>query len=111
MLQRCLSRPIFNIEPQETEHLLTKPSYLPLTVVRAAAGMNASCMTVQEYRSQLDKHSGDLSEGELRGSGVKDPIATMLFLFIDQISCNNAFATDYLLLTAYVDQKDILLNS
>jgi MoxR-like ATPase len=41
---------------------------------------------------------------------MKDPATTTLFLSIDQISRNNAFATDYLFFAACIDRKDISLN-
>jgi hypothetical protein len=74
-------------------------------------------MTVQEYRSRLDdykelatEYSDDLSESRLQGSSMKDPVAASLFLSIDYISRDNAFAADCLFLTACVDRKDISLN-
>jgi tetratricopeptide (TPR) repeat protein len=117
MLQVRLARPISNTEQQEAEHLLSELSYLPLAVVQAAACMNASGMTVQQYRLRLDEHkeldiepSSDLVENLLRGSGVKDPVTAVLFLSMDQINRENTFATDYLCLTACVDRKDISLD-
>jgi tetratricopeptide (TPR) repeat protein len=117
MLQVCLSRPLANTEQQEAEHLLRELSYLPLAVMQAAACIKASGMTVQQYRSRLDdykehaiEHSSDLFEGRLQGSGGKDPVAAALFLSIDYISRDNAFATDYLFLAACVDRKDISLD-
>ena len=41
---------------------------------------------------------------------MQDPVATVLFLSIDQISCNYAFATDSLFLAACVDRKDISID-
>ncbi|KAI1665578.1 AAA superfamily ATPase [Pyrenophora tritici-repentis] len=117
MLQVRLARPLANTEQQEAKHLLRELSYLPLAVMQAAACMNASGLTVQQYRSRLDdykghaiEHSCDSSEGRLQGSGVKDTVAATLFLSIDQISRDNAFAADYLFLAACVDQKDISLD-
>jgi tetratricopeptide (TPR) repeat protein len=117
MLQVPLERPLSNTEQQEAEHLLRELSYLPLAVMQAAACMKASSMTVQEYRSRLDdhtqlaiEHNGDSSEGRLEDCGVKDPIAAALFLSIDEISRDNAFAVDCLFLAACVDRKDILLD-
>jgi tetratricopeptide (TPR) repeat protein len=117
MLQNHLARPLSNTEQQEAEHLLSVLSYLPLAVAQAAACINAGGMTVQEYRSQLDEHtelalkySSNSSEGKLRGSSVKDPVATTLFLSINRISRDNAFAADYLFFAACVDRKDILLD-
>jgi tetratricopeptide (TPR) repeat protein len=117
MLQVRLTRPLANTEQQEAEHLLRELSCLPLAVMQAAACMEASGMTVQEYRLQLDehrelaiKHSGDLSEGRIQESGGEGPVAAALFLSIDQISRDHAFAADYLFLAACVDRKDILLD-
>ncbi len=117
MLQVRLERPFANTEQQEAEHLLRELSYLPLAVMQAAACMKASSMTVQEYRSRLDdhkeratEHSGDLSGGRRHDSGVKDPVVAALFLSIDQISRDNAFAADYLFLAACVNWKDISLD-
>jgi tetratricopeptide (TPR) repeat protein len=117
MLEVRLVRPQSNTEQQEAEHLLGELSYLPLAVVQAAACMNASGMTVQEYRLRLDehnepaiKHSGDSSEDKLRGSGVKDPIAATLFLSIEQIRRDDRFPVDCMFLVACVDPKDISLD-
>ncbi|KAI0616951.1 kinesin light chain 3 [Pyrenophora tritici-repentis] len=117
MLQVSLTKPLANPEQQEAEHLLRELSYLPLAVMQAAACMKASSMTVQEYRLQLDEHrelaieySSDLSEGRMQESGVEDPTAAALFLSIDQISRDHAFAADYLFLAACVDRKDISLD-
>ncbi|KAF1960429.1 HET-domain-containing protein [Byssothecium circinans] len=117
MLQVRLARPLANTEQQEAKHLLRALSYLPLAVMQAAACIKASGMTVQEYRLQLDEHrelgiehSGDSSEGRIQDSGVKDPVAAALFLSIDYISRDNAFAADCLFLAACVDRKDISLD-
>jgi tetratricopeptide (TPR) repeat protein len=117
MLQVRLARPLSNPEQQEAEHLLRELSYLPLAIMQAAACMNASSMTVQEYRARMDQHKdlpidhgGDSSEGKLHGSRVKDPVAAVLFLSINEISRENALATDYLFLAACVDRKDITLD-
>ncbi|KAK7177485.1 kinesin light chain [Paraphaeosphaeria sporulosa] len=117
MLQNHLARPLTNTEQQEAEHLLSELLYLPLAVAQAAACMNASGMTVQVYRSHLDEHtelaleySGASSDRKLRGFGVKEPVATTLFLSIDQISRDNAFAADCLFLAACMDRKDISLD-
>jgi tetratricopeptide (TPR) repeat protein len=100
MLQVRLARSLSNTEQQEAEHLLRELSYVPLAVVQAAACMNASGMTVQQYRPRLDEHkelaiehSGDLAKDKLRSSGVNDSVAAALFLSIDQINRENTFAT------------------
>jgi tetratricopeptide (TPR) repeat protein len=117
MLQVRLARPLVNTEQQEAEHLLEELSYLPLAVIQAAACMKASSMTVQEYRLRLDdhkepatEHNNDSSEDRPQDSGVKDPVAAALFLSIDQISRNNAFAADCLFFAACINRKDISLE-
>jgi hypothetical protein len=79
--------------------------------------MKASSMTVQEYRSRLDEHkglaiehSGDLTEGRIQESRVDDPVAAGLFLSLDEISRDHAFAADYMSLAACVYRKDISLD-
>jgi hypothetical protein len=111
MLQNHLERPLSSTEQQEAEYLLRELLYLPLAVAQAAACMNTSGMTVQEYRSQLAlKYSSNSSEGKLQSSGMKDPVATTLSLSIDQISGDNAVAADYLFSAACVHRKDISLD-
>ncbi|KAI1519708.1 kinesin light chain [Pyrenophora tritici-repentis] len=117
MLQVRLAKTLANIEQLEAEHLLRELSYLPLAVMQAAAYIEASGITVQEYRSRLDdykepaiEHSGDSSEGRIQESGVEGPVAAALFLSIDQISRDHAFAADCLFLAACVDRKDISLD-
>ncbi|RII24885.1 hypothetical protein CUC08_Gglean005700 [Alternaria sp. MG1] len=117
MLQVRLARPLADTEQQEAEHMLRELLYLPLAVMQAAACINASGMTVQEYRSRLDEHigfitelSGDSSDNKLQNPSVKDPVAASLSLSIDQISRDNAFATDSLFLAACVDRKDISVD-
>jgi hypothetical protein len=117
MLQSRLVTPLSNTEQQEAEHLLRELLYLPLAIAQAAACINASGMTVQEYQSQQDeykelvlKYSSDTSAGKLLGSSMRDPVATTLFLSMGQIGRNNAFVIDGLFLAACVDRKDIPLE-
>ncbi|RYN19951.1 hypothetical protein AA0112_g10877 [Alternaria arborescens] len=117
MLQVRLARPLANAEQQEAEHMLRELSYLPLAVMQVAACMKASDMTVQEYRSRLDdhkelaiEHSGDSSGGRLQDPSVQDPVDAALFLSMNEISRDNAFAADCLFLAACVDRKDILFD-
>jgi tetratricopeptide (TPR) repeat protein len=117
MLQNSLVRPLLNGEQQEAEHLLRELLHLPIAVAQAAACMNTSGMTVQEYRSQLDEHtelaleySGDSSNDKLQGFRVKDPVATTLSLSMNRIVCDNSLAADYLFLAACVDRRDISLD-
>jgi hypothetical protein len=117
MLQNRLTTPLSNAEQQEAMHLLEGLLYLPLALVQAAACMNASNMTVLEYRAQLAEHkeaaleySDDPSEGELREIGLRKAVAATLSLSISQVRQNNAVAADYLFLAACVDRKDISLQ-
>jgi DNA polymerase III delta prime subunit len=104
MLQVRLARPLAHTEQQEAEHLLGELSYLPLAVVQAAACMNASDMTVQEYRALLNEHK------ELASEHGGDSSRCTTFLSIDQISRDNRFAVECLFLAACVDRKDISLD-
>jgi tetratricopeptide (TPR) repeat protein len=117
MLQNHLMTPLLDTEQQEARNLLRDLSYLPLAVVQAAVCMNASSMTVQEYRAQMDKHkelalgySSDASEDNVQSSSVANPIGTTLSVAIDQVTRSDAFAADYLSLAACVDRKDISLD-
>jgi hypothetical protein len=117
MLQNHLMRPLSDAEQHEARDLLRELSYLPIAVVQAAACMNASSITVQEYRAQLDEHnelvlgySSDPSEDNVRSSGVANPVATTLSLSMDHITRSDASAADYLSLAACVDRKDILVD-
>ncbi|KAF1359506.1 HET-domain-containing protein [Lizonia empirigonia] len=117
MLQNRLTTPPSNAEQQVAMHLLEELSYLPLAIVQAAAHMNASSLTVQQYQAQLDQHkeaalehSGDLSEGEQRESGLRKTVAATLSLSMSQVRHSNAVAADYLLVAACVDRKDISLD-
>jgi DNA polymerase III delta prime subunit len=117
MLQNRLTTPLSDAEQQDAMHLLSELSYLPLAVVQAAACMNASYMTAQQYRAQLAEHkeaalefSDDLPEGELRGSSLRDTVAATLSLSMSQVHRSNAVAADYLFLAACIDRKDILLD-
>jgi tetratricopeptide (TPR) repeat protein len=117
MLQNHLMRLLSDAEQHDAKDLLRELSYLPLAVVQAAACMNASSMTVQEYRAQLDEHkelalgySSDPSEGKAQNSGVRNPVATTLSVSIDQITRRGACAADYLCLAACVVRKDISVD-
>ena len=117
MLQNRLTIPLSNAEQQDAMHMLRELSYLPLAVVQAAACMNASHMTVQQYRTHLAEHkaaapefSDDPPEGELREPGLRNTVAATLSLPISRVRHSNAVAADYLFLAACVDRKDILLD-
>ncbi|KAG9197006.1 hypothetical protein G6514_002694, partial [Epicoccum nigrum] len=117
MFQNHLMRLLSDAEQHEARWLLQELSHLPLAVVQAAACINASSMTVQEYRARLFKHrelslryNSDLPEDNVRSSGMVDPVATTLSVSMDQITRDAASAADYLCLAACVDRKDISLD-
>jgi tetratricopeptide (TPR) repeat protein len=117
MLQNCLTTPPSNAEQQDAMHLLEELSYLPLAIVHAAAHMNASSLTVQQYQAQLDQHeeavlehSDDLSDGKQQELGLGKTVATTLSLSMSQIRHSNAIAADYLFVAACVNRKDISLD-
>jgi hypothetical protein len=117
MFQNHLMRPLSDAEQHEAKDLLRELSHLPIAVVQAAACMNASSMTLQEYRAQLDEHKGlaleyssNSSEGKAQNSSVPNPVATTLSLSIDRMARLDASAVDYLSLAACVNRKDILVD-
>jgi hypothetical protein len=79
MLQTYLATPLSNTKQQEAKYWLGELLYLPLAVAQAAACMNASGMTVQNYQAQLDEHeeaaiehTSDSSAGKLRSSSIAE---------------------------------------
>ena len=70
-------------------HLLEELLYLPLAIAQAAAHINASSITVQQYQAQLDKHkeaafkySNSSAKGELRESSLRKTVAATLSVTI-----------------------------
>jgi hypothetical protein len=116
MLQSRLSRPLSNAVQQEAMHLLGELFHLPSAVAQAAACMNVSGMTVQQYQAQLARHRQALLEyshdptNKLQESGLRNTVATTLSLSLSQVRQSSAVAADYLFLAACVDRKDILLD-
>lgn len=116
MLKKHVNNPISGSEQAEAELLLQELLYLPLAIVQAAAYINTRNMTLQEYRSQLGgqkkpalEDSSEFLKANLQGYGTNDPVATTLFISVDQIRRNNALAAGYLFLATCVDRKDIPL--
>ncbi|OAL57299.1 hypothetical protein IQ07DRAFT_594682 [Pyrenochaeta sp. DS3sAY3a] len=116
MLENYLNRPISSSEQQQAKLLLQELLYLPLAIVQAAAYIDTTGVTLQQYRSQLERqnkhtleHSSDL-EDKVQGHTTKNPVAITLFISIDEIRRSNALAADYLFLAACVAQKDIPLD-
>ncbi|USP79995.1 kinesin light chain 3 [Curvularia clavata] len=117
MLQSRLAAPFSNTEQQIAMHLLRELLYLPLAIAQAAACMNASSMTVQQYQAQLDQHkdaalscSGELTEGKQQECVLRKTIAATLSLSISQAYNNDTVTVDYLFIAACVDRKDISLD-
>jgi tetratricopeptide (TPR) repeat protein len=117
MLESRLTTPLSNAEQPGAMRLLRELSHLPLAVAQAAACMNASNMTVQQYQAQLHEHnqaalehSNSLHEGEQGESSLRKAVAATLSLSISQVRQSNAVAADYLFVAACVDRKDISLD-
>jgi tetratricopeptide (TPR) repeat protein len=117
MLQSRLARPLSDAEQLGAMRLLRELSHLPLAVSQAAACMNASDMTVQQYQAQLHEHSqaalehsNDLRKGEQGESNLRKAVAATLSLSIGQVRQSNAIAAEYLYFAACVDRKDIPLD-
>ncbi|KAL6155234.1 hypothetical protein ACJQWK_00900 [Exserohilum turcicum] len=117
MLQSRLTTPLSNAEQPAAIHLLRELSHLPLAVSQAAACMNASNMTVQQYQARLHdhdqaalKHSNDLRESEQGESSLRKAVAAILSLSIGQVRQSNTIAVEQLYFAACVDRKDIPLD-
>jgi hypothetical protein len=116
-LQNRLSRLLLNTEQHALNVLLGELLYLPIAVVQAAACIDASSMTVQEYQAQLDEYrevalesSSESPQGKLLGSSLGDPVAATLFVSINQVHRTNVVAADYLSFAACVERRDISLD-
>jgi DNA polymerase III delta prime subunit len=117
MLQNRLATPFSSTEQQAAMHLLRELLYLPLAIALAAACMNASNMTVQQYQARLHdhdqaalEHSNDLRENEQGESSLRKAVAATLSLSIGQVWQSNAIAVEQLYVAACVDRKDIPLD-
>ena len=117
MLQSRLTTPLSNAEQPAAIRLLRELSHLPLAVSQAAACINASNMTVQQYQARLHdhdqaalEHSNDLRESEQGESSLRKAVAATLSLSIGQVRQSNAIAAEQLYFTACVDRKDIPLD-
>jgi hypothetical protein len=117
MLESYLTIPVSISEKQEIKLLLQELSYLPLAIAQAAAYINITKITLNDYRSQLIKQKEEAlelsnisSEDKLQDCSIKSPVTTTLLISLDQIRRDCSLAADYLFLTACVNQKDILLN-
>jgi tetratricopeptide (TPR) repeat protein len=110
MLDKYLDASVCKSEQQEAALLLNELSHLPLAIVQAAAYIKATGLTLQEYRSNLNR----LSDAALKPSGGlprwEDPVAATVFISIDQIYSINELASEYICLAACVGSKDIPLD-
>ncbi|KAF2260546.1 kinesin light chain [Lojkania enalia] len=117
MLENYLNTPVLGSEQQKAKLLLQELLYLPLAIVQAAAYINTRNITLQKYRSRLVRkkeevleRSSELPKDKLQEYSTTGPVATTLFISMDQIRCNSALAVDYPFLAACVDRKDIPLD-
>ncbi|KAF2257731.1 kinesin light chain 3 [Lojkania enalia] len=104
-------------EEQQARLLLRELSYLPLAIVQAAAYINFTGIPLQEYQSKLSTYNKhDVIQGSgllgdrLQGRTAKNPVATTLFISLDEIGRNHKVAAGYLLLAACVAYNDIPLE-
>ncbi|KAF2727809.1 HET-domain-containing protein [Polyplosphaeria fusca] len=117
MLENHLRISLLGIKQQEAQLLLHELSYLPLAIVQATAYINTRNITIQEYRSQVDRQreailerSSELTEDGPQEYNTTGPVTTTLLISLDQIRGDGELATDYLFLAACVDRKDIPLD-
>ncbi|KAH7119535.1 kinesin light chain 3 [Dendryphion nanum] len=117
MLEQYLNTPVSRNEQQQAELLLQELSHLPLAIVHAAAYINTTRITLQNYRTQLAERDqadlnsiSDIPENKLQGYDRKSPIAATLHLSIKHICHESPLAAEYLFLAACVNPKDILLG-
>jgi hypothetical protein len=113
MLENHIQSPLSRSEQQEAQLLLHELSYLPLAIVQATAYINTRNITIQEYRSQVDRQR----EAVLRRSNelpeeydTTGPVTATLLISLHQIRGDGELAADYLFLAACVDRRDIPLD-
>ncbi|KAF2730079.1 HET-domain-containing protein [Polyplosphaeria fusca] len=117
MLENYLSISLSISEQHEAQLLLQELSYLPLAIVQAAAYIKTRNITIQAYRSQVDRQresvlrcGSTLPEDSLEERDTTGPVATTLLISLERIRDEEALAADYLFLAACVDRKDIPLD-
>lgn len=117
MLERYLSTPLSRNQQSQAKLLLQELSHLPLAIVQAAAYINNTHITLQEYRIRLAKQRrtdlesySEVLEDKLEDSDREGPVVTTLHLSINQIRHDSPLAASYLFLAACVNRKDILLE-
>jgi hypothetical protein len=110
MLENYLNTAISESDKHEAELLLNELSYFPLAIVQAANYMTTTGVTLQEYRSNLNRLSDTTLEYSSELPRWRDPVAATLLMSIEQIRGSNALALEYLCLAACVFPKDIPLD-
>ncbi|KAF2647174.1 HET-domain-containing protein [Lophiostoma macrostomum CBS 122681] len=117
LLENHIQSPLSRSKQQEAQLLLHELSYLPLAIIQAIAYINTRKITIQEYRSLVDrqreavlKSSSVLPKNGPQEYNTTDPVTTTLLISLDQIRSGSALAADYLFLAACVNWKDIPLD-
>jgi hypothetical protein len=94
--------------------LLRKLTYLPLTIVQAAAYINANEVSLREYEALLTEQDNKVIEllsehfeDNGRYIGIENTVAQALLISVKQIRRRSSLAFEYLGFIAYIDPKDI----
>jgi tetratricopeptide (TPR) repeat protein len=114
ILVNYLRNPALQLEQREAELLLEELSYLPLAIIQAAAFINTTGTTVQEYRHTLLRQNDEAllhgitsSDDALHEKMDKSPVASTLRISVNHIRQSSPLAAEYLFLTTSLDRKDI----
>lgn len=116
MLKNYLNRDknFDSTEEQQARILLQELLHLPLAIIQAAAYINVTAVSLEGYQSKLKtqndydvKPDSSPSRERPQRLGEKDPVATTLFISLDEIRRSHALAAEYVLLAACVASKDI----
>ncbi|USP76852.1 uncharacterized protein yc1106_04126 [Curvularia clavata] len=117
MLQNRVATPFSNTEQHAAMQLLKELLYSPLAIAQAAACINASSVSVQQYQAQLVQHKDaalgyddNLFEDKQRECGLRKTVAATLSLSINQVYNSDHIAIDYLFISACVNRRDISLD-
>ena len=117
IFEKYLNTPVAKTEREQLELLLKQLSYLPLAIVQAAAYINNTHITLQDYRMRLVKQQEadiesniNTSDNEQDEHDRESPVTTALHLSVEQIHLEHPLAAEYLFLAACVDRRDIPLE-
>jgi hypothetical protein len=115
MVQRYLTNLIQPHEQEQVELLLRELSSLPLAIVHAAAYINATGITIKEYRSLLHETKKAFTSYERERDGIlhvgtDDPIAATWLILFEHHRRAHPTAADYVCVTACINPKDIPLE-